>query len=267
NNGNYQTNYEILNPVYPSPDLTTLVALASATSATQRIRAANYTAGYTTQPTFSVDQSLPKGHRLSFNFQINRGLHQTRNRNINAPFPGTPLDQSIISLLNFRCPFGSTTATCDQAAVRAQGRALVDGMRPNPLVGNISQAESSGKSLAKNFSIQYRVSNKRILWNRVQIGGTVSWNMNWAQDDSGTPMNNYDIASEWGRSSNDQRHRITGSLNLAVPWNLRFTFNQLGWQSGRPYNITTGTDVNGDGSNNDRPTGFVRNSGTGPSTF
>jgi len=267
NAGNFQTNYEVLNPVYPNPDLSTLVALASSTNTTQRIRAANYTAGYTIQPTFSVDQSLPKGHRLSFNFQINRGLHQTRNRNINAPFPGTPLDQSIIALLNFRCPFGSTISTCDQAAVRAQGRALVDAMRPDPTTGNISQAESSGKSLAKNFSIQYRVSNKRILGNRVQIGGTVSWNMNWAQDDNGTPMNNYDIASEWGRSQNDQRHRITGSLNIAVPWNLRFTFNQLGWQSGRPYNITTGTDLNGDGSNNDRPAGFVRNSGTGPDTF
>jgi hypothetical protein len=140
-------------------------------------------------------------------------------------------------------------------------------MRPDPTQGNINMSESSGKSLTKNFSIQYRVNNKRILWNKFMIGGNISWNMNWADDDSGTPVNNYDLASEWGRSSSDQRHRVTGSLNIQAPWNLRFQFSSLGWNSGRPYNITTGTDLNGDGSNNDRPAGYAKNAGTGPSTF
>jgi hypothetical protein len=260
NSAAYQTNYEILNPDYPNADLSALTALASST--TQRIRAENFTAGYTFVPTFSVDQQLPKGHRLSFNFQISRGLHQNRNRNINAPYPGTPLPQDILDLLNYRS-FDRTL----QDAKRAEGRAWVDANRPDPTRGNISMAESSGSSLTKNFSIQYRVQNKRILGNKFQIGGTVSWNMNWAQDNSGTPMNNYDWDAEWGRSSNDQRHRIQGSLNIQAPWLLRFNFQQLGWNSGRPYNITTGTDLNGDGSNNDRPAGLARNSGTGPSTF
>jgi len=262
NNAAYQTNYEILNPDYPNPDLSSLTALANATATTQRIRAENYSAGYTFVPTFSLDQQLPKGHRLSFNFQISRGLHQTRNRNINAPYPGTALPADILALLNFR-----SFDRALQDATRAQGRAFVDALRPDPTMGNISMAESSGSSLTKNFSIQYRVQNKRVLWNKFQIGGTVSWNMNWAQDDSGTPMNNYDWASEWGRSTNDQRHRISGSLNIQAPWNLRFNFQQVGWNSGRPYNITTGTDLNGDGSNNDRPDGLARNSGTGPNTF
>jgi len=205
---------------------------------------------------------------------MSRGLHQTRNRNINAPFPGTPLTDDVVALLNFRCGqplpeqyVGQFCNTTLQNTIRADGRALVDSMRPDPTIGNISQAESSGKSLTKNFSIQYRVQNKRILGNKFQIGGTVSWNMNWAQDDSGTPVNNWDLASEWGRASGDQRHRITGSLNILAPWNLRFSFNQLGWNSGRPYNITTGTDLNGDGSNNDRPFGIAKNAGTGPNTF
>jgi hypothetical protein len=115
--------------------------------------------------------------------------------------------------------------------------------------------------------MQYRVQNKTILGNRVQIGGTVSWNMNWANDDNGNPLNPYDLDAEWGRSGNDQRHRITGSLNLRVPWNMQFTFQQLGWSSGRPYTITTGRDENGDTSNNDRAAGYTKNSETGPSTF
>src|SRR5438105_9831475 len=39
------------------------------------------------------------------------------------------------------------------------------------------------------------------------------------------------------------------------------------WNSGTPYNITTGTDLNGDGSINDRPLGFARNTGKGPSNY
>ena len=116
----------------------------------------------------------------------------------------------------------------------------------------------AGSSFTKNFSVQYRINNKRILWNKVQIGGTVSWNMNWAEDNSGTPVNNYDLAAEWGRSSQDQRHRVTASLNIQTPWNLRFSFSQLGYNSGRPYSITTGSDLNGDGSNNDRPDGYCQ---------
>jgi hypothetical protein len=274
NGVNYQTNYELLQPDFPNPDLSALNALATNTATTRRIRAENYTSGYTLVPSVSVDQQLPKGHRLSFNLQMSRGLHQTRNRNINAPFPGTPLSDDIVAMLNFRCgqPLppayaGSPCNTTLQNTIRADGRALVDGMRPDPTIGNISMAESSGKSLTKNFSIQYRVQNKRILGNKFTIGGNVSWNMNWAKDDSGSPVNNWDLASEWGRAGGDQRHRISGSLNIQAPWNLRFGFTGLGWNSGRPYNITLGTDLNGDGSNNDRPVGISRNAGTGPSTF
>ena len=260
-----QTEFQVLNPTYPLPDPSTLIAVANnapSTATTIRIRAEDYASGYTLQPSFSVDQSLPKGHRLSFNFQISRGVHQSRNRNINAPFPGTPLDQDIFNKLNFR-----SSDPVLQAAVRAEGRAIVDSMRPDPTRGTLSQMESSGSSLTKNFSIQYRTNNKRVLWQKVMIGGTVSWNMNWAEDNNGTPMNNWDLASEWGRSSSDQRHRITGSLNVEVPWRLRFSFTGLGWNSGRPYTITTGYDLNGDGSNNDRPFGLGRNSETGPSSF
>jgi len=265
NSPNAQTSFEVLNPTFPVPDMSTLVALANnapTTSTTLRTRADDYASGYTMQPSFSVDQSLPKGHRLSFNFQLSRGVHQSRNRNINAPYPGYQLPDEIFALLNYR----SSNPT-DQAAVRAQGRAMVDAMRPDPTRGNISQNESSGSSLTKNVSIQYRTSNKRILWQKVLIGGTVSWNMNWAEDNNGTPMNNWDLASEWGRSSSDQRHRVSGSLNVEVPWRLRFSFTGLGWNSGRPYTITSGFDLNGDGSNNDRPAGLGRNSETGPSSF
>ena len=260
-----QTTYQVQNPTFPILDLSTLAELANnapATATTLRTRADDYASGYSIQPSISVDQSLPRGHRLSFNFQINRGVHQNRNRNINAPFPGTQLPTDILAMLNFR-----SSDPLEQAAVRAEGRALVNAMRPDPLLGDVIQAESSGSSLAKNFSIQYRANNKRILWQRVMIGGTVTWNMNWAQDNNATAVNNYDLAAEWGRSGQDQRHRVTATVNVQVPWNLRFSVSSLGYTSGRPYTITTGSDYNGDGTNNDRPLGVGRNTETGPSAF
>ena len=113
-------------------------------------------------------------------------------------------------------------------------------MRPDPTRGNISMSESSGSSLTKNFSIQYRVNNKRILWNKVMIGGTVSWNMNWAEDNNGTPVNHYDLAAEWGRSQSgpetpryrQRQHPGAVEPSVLVP--------AVGYSSGRPYTITTG---------------------------
>jgi hypothetical protein len=68
----------------------------------------------------------------------------------------------------------------------------------------------------------------------------------------------------------DQRHRISISGSYELPW--RFTLGSwIQAASGRPYNITTGVDNNGDGSNSDRPVinGVVipRNSGRGSSTY
>jgi hypothetical protein len=264
NNGEArQYTVEIQSPSFPDPYLGGGISSTTAQAAALRLRADDYVAPYTIQPSFSWEQSLPRRMTVNVNFQINRGVHQSRNRNINAPYPGTPLPQEVRDMLNFR----SFSDPDLQAQVRAQGRAIIDQMRPfYPYVGNITMQEAIGKSLSRNVSIQFRTQNVPILWGKVQIGGNLTWSMNWANDDNGTPMNVYDLAAEWGRSSSDQRHRVSSSLNVRLPRNMQFTINP-GWSSGRPYNITLGSDLNGDGSNNDRPEGYGKNAGTGPSNF
>jgi hypothetical protein len=68
----------------------------------------------------------------------------------------------------------------------------------------------------------------------------------------------------------DQRHRASLSGSYEFPWQITFG----SWfvvASGRPYNITTGVDNNGDGSNADRPVinGLVipRNAGIGTTVY
>src|SRR5207245_1597832 len=68
---------------------------------------------------------------------------------------------------------------------------------------------------------------------------------------------------EWGRSTFDRRHR----LNLTSVWFLPWGFQMGGiltLTSRAPFNITTGSDDNGDGVANDRPPGVTRNTGQGP---
>jgi len=64
--------------------------------------------------------------------------------------------------------------------------------------------------------------------------------------------NSYDIGADYGRSSNDIRHQgsIAGSADLPLGLQI-FSFVRL--QSGTPFNITVGQDLNGDSIFNDRP--------------
>jgi len=66
------------------------------------------------------------------------------------------------------------------------------------------------------------------------------------------PANQYDLSSEWGRSSFDVRHRFIVGGTINAPWGLRL--NPLVMlTSGRPFNITTGRDTNGDSLFTERP--------------
>jgi hypothetical protein len=249
-----QTNILLQNPSYPNPDIS--LATQTAVASSLRLRDEDYAAPYSVRPSIQVDQSLPKGHRISVSYQVDRGYRQSRTRNINAPYPGTAFDEDFILQLNSQ-----------NSITRNAARALVNQMRPYfPMTSTINMQESVGGSVQKNLNISWQVQNKRILWNRVQISGRVGWAMAWAQDDAGNILNPYDLDAEWGRSTSDQRHRITSSLNVQVPWNMRFTINPS-WSSGRPYSITSGRDENGDSSSNDRAKGYAKNSETGPSNF
>ena len=66
------------------------------------------------------------------------------------------------------------------------------------------------------------------------------------------PANPYDLSTEYGRASNDIRHRFVMTGNFRAPWGI--TLNPfIIVQSGRPFNIILGRDINGDTLNLERP--------------
>ena len=62
----------------------------------------------------------------------------------------------------------------------------------------------------------------------------------------------YDLTQDYGRASFDVRNRLFLSGTASLAHNIRISPFVIA-NSGAPFNITTGTDLNGDSFFNDRP--------------
>jgi hypothetical protein len=254
NSLNHQIETVILNPSYPDPYANLDPASLSTTNASITTAARNLTAPYVINTAFTWEQNLKKGWRFSASYDVSRGVHLIRTRNINAPYPGTPLPQDLFNQLNSFDPSA-------QAAARDQ----VDRMRPlYPNVGNVYQLESSADSFSKNLGLRLYTPNNFKL-HGVGINGFVQYVLGWSYDNA-SAQDNYDWHSEWSLSSFDTRHRFISNLNLTLPKDTTLSFLIFA-NSGRPYSLTTGQDNNGDENTNDRPAGVPRNSLTGPGSY
>ena len=172
-----------------------------------------------------VDQQIGQFFRVRATFSRQAGDHLFRSRNANAP---------------------------------------VDGVRPDPSVGNVTELENTAQSL--NQSIQTELS---ISYPPRRFSTLVNYAFGEAMNDTdgvfSLPPDSFDLTGEWGPSRADVRHRVNVGLNSDLIGGLRVAANFRA-QSASPYNITTGTDLNGDGVYNDRPPGVPRNSGRGGPT-
>ena len=165
-----------------------------------------------------VERQLPKNITMFVGAYTMRMTHGIRLRDINAPIPPT-----------------FTT-------------------RPTAGVGDIYQYESSGK---------FRMSQTFVGFNS-RLNPRISLNGNYflakASGDfdgfgaTGLPMNSYDLSIENGRTTGDVRHRFTLIGTITSPW-WGLVFNPfIIANTGPPFNITTGQDLNLDRSFNERPT-------------
>jgi hypothetical protein len=96
---------------------------------------------------------------------------------------------------------------------------------------------------ALELAVDKRLSNR---WS-----GRLSYTLARARDVGGITYDT-DPRADYGRASFDNRHALALSANLSVWRGLGAGF-VFRYYSGYPINETVGTDVNGDGVNNDRP--------------
>jgi carboxypeptidase family protein/TonB-dependent receptor-like protein len=164
-----------------------------------------------------VERQLPYRFTLFAGVFMMRIQHVIRARDINAPIPGTP----------GRRPFGN--------------------------VGDIFQYESSGRFNMNQLFIGFnnRFSRTLTFFSSYVLAKTT--NDTDGQGGGMFPANSYDLTGEFGRAGFDVRHRFTFAGTINLPW-WQVSLNPfIVASSGRPFNIVTGQDTNGDRLFTERP--------------
>ncbi|HEY2866147.1 MAG TPA: carboxypeptidase regulatory-like domain-containing protein [Pyrinomonadaceae bacterium] len=183
-----------------------------------RTKDLNLTAPYTVQGAFSVERQLPFHTTLSAAYIVSHSLHQLRTRNINAPI----------------CPL---QVDCSNAP------------RPDLSEGPIFEYETSGISNQQQLVLNFRSQ----ISPRISLYGNYRLGFAKGNADGGFPAYSYDLTDEYGRSSFDIRNMFTIGGNLNLPWGVALAPFVVA-SSGRPFNIVTGIDTNGDTISTERPT-------------
>ncbi|HEV8430911.1 MAG TPA: TonB-dependent receptor [Pyrinomonadaceae bacterium] len=190
-------------------------------------------APYTLQSVISVERQLPHNLTIATSYINIRTLHVLRTRPLNAPLPGTfipgvpnsgirPLDCA-----DFIPPEINPSTRC-----------------------NVFEYESSGRYNQNQFIVNF---NSRFHRNATMNAFYVFAKANSDADGVGSfPANPYDLSTEYGRASGDIRHRFVMTGNFRAPWGISLNPFVI-VQSGRPFNITLGRDINGDTLNIERP--------------
>lgn len=203
----------------------------------------DFKVGYSHQTSFGIDYLLMPSVSVSANYQMVRGLHLFLSRNLNPVIDPT-------------C--GPIPALCG---------------RINPTRPEIFQFESSGDSYyhGVTISLTSRVVNHLSLLAHYTFSKAIDNFVDWRVEnqETGDPLN---LRGERALSLQDARHRFVASsvweLNYWKHWLARgFGLSTIvTLNSGRPYNLLAGVDLNGNGDNppGDRPHGLGRNAGISP---
>ncbi len=147
--------------------------------------------------------------------------------------------------------------------------APIDGVRPDPLFGNIVTAVSDGSARQHTIGFNYQIGNlpppvlppnaPRIDWSRFFFIGQYQYSLlDNNSDGPFNPPSTGTLATEWGPAPGDVRHRMFVTFIGQTVKNLQ-TQASLNFATGTPYTILTGHDDNGDLIFNDRPADTGRN--------
>ena len=181
---------------------------------------------YTVQYSLGIERQVTAKSTFSATYVGSRGIDLFRSRDINAPLPSSP-----------------------------------NTSRPNANFGQERQIESEGYQKSTAMELTFRGKPSRFFSGQVQY--TLSKTYNNTSGITYFPGNSYFPSADWARSDNDRRHKfdLLGSTQATKLFSIGAA---LSLYSGKPVNVTTGADDNGDGIFNDRPLNYARNSLHGP---
>ncbi len=231
-NGTTQQSIVVPNPTFfttdPAmlPTFSQLQALVPTAQPTIYQVGPNVRAPYTIQAAASVERQVTKSSTVSLTYLNSRGEHALFLRNINAP-------------LNLIYPLQAQYGNDNVYQYDSEGV-----FRQNQLIANVRVSAGKRVSLFGFYTLGYANSN-------VSAGGGGGFGSGLTSSASFL-SNSYDPMADYGRAAFDVRHRAFIGGSIEVPYGFRLSpFIII--NSGTPYNITTGTDLNGDSIFNDRP--------------
>ena len=173
---------------------------------------------YSRQASVELQQQLGERATLSAGYQYLRGLNLLMSINQNVP-------------------------TCVASGTN-------NGCRPNPNYANNSQYSAAGDSNYHGLHVSF--TQRPVRWGHYRVSYTLSKsNNNVGEFFFSSPIDPFDLSKDWGRSDDDQRHRLvvnaafqTSTEPAETPWqHLTHGFQVSGMlqaYSALPFNITSG---------------------------
>lgn len=188
----------------------------------------------TRQVSFGVERVVPGDVMLSLDGTVVDGRNLPVFRNLNV----VGFTDDSMPILRYP-DSGSITAQLVNAG-EANARMLIFRARRN--------------SDAAWFDVSYTLGEREIT------------NDSWLDFSPQVDPDSEDFSDEMGPAAWDERHRIVAVGGMRAPWGTGMSIKAI-YASGRPFNVTSGIDDNGDLFFNDRPSGVGRNSERGPDFF
>ncbi len=173
----------------------------------------------------TLERSFGKHWSAAADFTLGQNWRRERIRNINAPLVGSAVG-----------PANPNTAL----------------MAPRPMAPNLDifQYESTGHLVASLPSFHIAVSDYKGFSLMAQYNGMTG---RGDEDNSApAPQSSYSKQGESARPDFVTKNSLVITGDMKLPFGLQ-SAAQFDYNTGSPYNIVTGTDANGDGIFNDRP--------------
>ena len=220
-NGINQTSYVIKNPAFTLANVPSAATLAGLSTSAPTLYSVDphMRAQTNMEAAVGVDHTFGKVLTLSATYINSRGVHQYLSDNINAYEAAT---------------YDPTTGT---------------GVRPNGINETIYQFQSGGVYNQNQLMLSYSVRAKKAsVFGFYQLGFAKS-DTSGATYFSSHPTN---PGADYGRATFDVRNRFLFGGNYQAPFGISIS-PFLVANAGAPFNITIGSDLNGDNQYNDRP--------------
>ncbi|WP_260706175.1 TonB-dependent receptor [Edaphobacter flagellatus] len=211
----------------------------------------DWTSAY--QANLSVEQQWTNSFATSIGYVGNMGRHLPFSTDINYPVIATQ-QNPVNCNTAVNCQYTSTTSNVDQRRLILPGTYQGISLFASNQTSTYHALQiTANKRMSRNFSLR-----SYYLWAK-------NWSSAGMQSSSATVENPTKMYLERGRTDNDYRNNFVASVVWMLDYyhGSEFLMKNLinGWQispiiklrSGSPFTVTSGSDVNLDGTNNDRP--------------